>query len=293
MKNELFTWIINSYRNLPYLKLAIESIRKNAFYKGMPIIVYTENDTKTRDWLATQPDIEYIFETNAVAKGIGGGVNEAIKRVKTEFFSLLHSDMYISKHYDKPLLDIVEQSTKPTVACAWRVEPNIWNQGDRMGTTMAPANATEGFGVYWHDFQAEAFESYADEFVASNQIRFRKVEGVSYMMRKSDWDKIGGNDDLYRPTSWEDVDLHLRMAYNNYEFVVTSEAVVWHFGSRGANFMEQNDAITQRSERQLKAERDNSIKWMKKWGEAPTFDQYGFIVLTGGLKRRYSELYGN
>ena len=96
---------------------------------------------------------------------------------------------------------------------------------------------------------------------------------------------------MYRPSSWEDTDLHLRMAYHNYNFVVTSEAVVWHFGSRGANFMEQNDKITGRSERQLKAEQANAQKWMQKWGEAPTFDNNGFIVLTEGLKKRYSEIY--
>ena len=286
-----YTWIINSYKNLPYLKLAVSSIRKNAFYKGMPILVYTENDPETRDWLATQPDIEYIYEENAVPKGIGGGVNELVRKVQTPYFNLVHSDMYISRHYDKPLLDIVKNSPEPTVACAWRVEPNIWNQPDRMGTTMAPLNATDGFGAYHHDFQAEAFESWADEFVKENLIRFRKVEGVSYMMHKDDWDRVGGNDPLFAPASWEDMDLHLRMTVRNYNFVVTSEAVVWHFGSRGANFMGQPDKITGRSERQLQAERDNAVKWMQKWGEAPTFDHHGFIVLTEGLKKRYSELY--
>jgi len=286
-----YTWIINSYKNLPYLKLAIESIRKNAFYKDIPILVYTENDTETRDWLAIQTDVEYIYEENAVPKGIGGGVNELVKRVETPYFNLIHSDMYISKHYDKPLLDIVSGATKPTVACAWRVEPNIWNQGDRMGTVMAPANSTDGFGVYWHDFQAINFEAFAEAFVRENDIQFRKVEGVSYMMKVDDWNRIGGNDPLFAPASWEDMDLHLRMMMNDYDFVVTSKAVVWHFGSRGANFMEQNDKITGRSERQLKAEQENAIKWMNKWKEMPKFDGYGFIVLTDGLKKRYSELY--
>jgi GT2 family glycosyltransferase len=286
-----YTWAINSYKNLSYLKLAIKSIRKNAFYKNQPIIVYTENDPETAAWISSQPDIECIIEENTVAKGIGGGANAAIKRVKTEFFSLIHSDMYISRHYDAPLLDIVKNSATPTVACAWRIEPNIWNQHSRLGTTMVPVDTTNGFGMYHHDFAAADFEDWADEFVKDNSIQFRKVEGVSYMMRKSDWDKIGGNDDIYRPTSWEDTDLHLRMTYHNYNFVVTSKAVVWHFGSRGANFMGQNDKITGRSERQLKAEQENAHKWMEKWKEPPTFDNNGFIVLTDSLKKRYKEIY--
>ena len=277
---------------MPYLKLAIASIRRNAFYKDAPIIVYTENDPETGEWISSQPDITPIVETNAVQKGIGGGANVAISRVQTEFFSLVHSDMYISKHYDKPLLDEVEKSEVPLVACAWRVEPNVWNQPSRLGTTMVPTSSADGFGMYHHDFQAEAFESTADNFVISNNVKFRKVEGVSYVMRKADWDRIGGNDPLFAPASWEDMDLHLRMAYHGYNFVVTSKAVVWHFGSRGAIFMDQPDKLVGRSERQLKAERDNAAKWLTKWGEAPTFDENGFIVLTEGLKKKCKEIYG-
>ena len=37
------TTCISSNNNLDYLKLAIQSVRKNAFFKDMPIIVYAEN----------------------------------------------------------------------------------------------------------------------------------------------------------------------------------------------------------------------------------------------------------
>jgi len=285
------TWCINSYKNLPYLKLAVASIRRNAYHKGAPIIVFTENDDETAEWISSQPDITPVIETNPIPKGIGGGANEAIARVETEYFSLIHSDMYISRHYDRPLLDEVMKSDRPTVACAWRLEPNIWKQSSRLGTTMIPDNEDEGFGVYWHNFQYENFENWADEFVTTNKISFRKVEGVSYIMRKKDWDRVGGNDPIYAPTSWEDNDLHIRMSALDYNFIVTSRALVWHFGSRGANFMEQNDKITGRSERQLKAEQANVRKFIEKWGEIPTFDDNGFIVLTPTLKEKCLTLY--
>ena len=55
---------------------------------------------------------------------------------------------------------------------------------------------------------------------------------------------------------------------------------------------DQPDKLVGRSERQLKAERDNAAKWLTKWGEAPTFDENGFIVLTEGLKKKCKEIYG-
>ena len=282
------TWCVNSYRNLPYLKLAIESIRKNAFYKNSPIVVYTENDSETGDWIKSQPDITPIIEFNPIPKGIGGGANVAIANVKTEYFSLLHSDMYISRHYDRVLLDIAKANEK-TVACAWRLEPDIWKQPSRMGTTMIPTNPDDGFGVYWHDFQAENFEAFAEDFVAANNIQFRKVEGVSYVMRKSDWDKIGGNDPRYAPSSFEDHSLSVRMQCENYNFVVTSKALVWHFGSRGANFMDQPDKITGRSQRQIECENRNIKTWIEEWGCFPQYDEYGFVIATDDMKKIYEK----
>lgn len=287
-----YTWILNTYKSLPYLKLAVESIRENAFYKNQPIIVYTENDIETRDWLLQQNDIECIYEENAKPKGIGGGVNEAIKRVRTEFFSLIHSDMYISRHYDKPLLDIVSTTEKPMVACSWRCEPNIFNNVDRVGTTFAPPNAQEGFGVYHHDFKKSEFLEWVDDFVKNpNPLSFRKVEGVSYMMRTK---YFINNDPRFAPTSYEDMMQNVIMQLNDYDFVVTTKAMVWHFGARSSHFLGQHDKLVGTSDRQKISEQQNFKTWLTLWGEPPSYDEVGFIKVTEQMRQRYiknKELY--
>ena len=46
------TTCISSNNNLEYLKLAVQSVRQNAYYKDMPIIIHTENCTDGTDkWL--------------------------------------------------------------------------------------------------------------------------------------------------------------------------------------------------------------------------------------------------
>jgi hypothetical protein len=179
MNNETkFSWCINTWKTLCYLKLAVQSIRENAYYKNQPIIIFCENDEETYEWLKHQDDIETIYEENTTQRGIGGGINECVKRVKTEFFSLIHSDFFISRHYDRPLYDIVSSTEKPVVACSWRLEPNIFNNMDRLGTLFAPANTEHGFGTYHHDFKKNDFLNWADDFVkTSNAPDFRKVEG--------------------------------------------------------------------------------------------------------------------
>ena len=274
------------------MKLAVESIRENAFYKNQPIIVYTENDPETRDWLLQQNDIECIYEENAKPKGIGGGVNEAIKRVRTEFFSLIHSDMYISRHYDKPLFDIVSKTDKPVVAGAWRLEPNIFNNQDRLGTTFCPPTTEDGFGTYYHDFKKKEFLDWAEYFVTtSNASDFRKVEGVSYMMRTK---YFINNDPRFAPSSYEDHMQSVIMQLNDYQFVVCGSALTWHFGARSSHFLGQHDKLTGTSDRQKTSEQKNFKTWLTLWGEPPSYDEVGFIKVTEQMRQRYiknKELY--
>jgi hypothetical protein len=285
MNEPLYTWIINTFRSLPYLKLVVESIRENAYYKEQPIIVYTENDTETRDWLAQQPDIEYIYEENAIPVGIGGGVNKAIERVKTEYFSLIHSDFYISRNYDKPLFDLVSSTEKPLVAGAWRLEPNIFNNTDRIGTVFSPVE--NGFGVYHHDFLKNEFLDWADEFVkTSNAPDFRKVEGVSYMMRTK---YFIPNDSRFAPSSFEDHMQSVLMQLNNYNFVVTGKALTWHFGARSSHFLGQHDKIVGTSDRQKQSEAKNIRTWIELWNAAPSYDQVGFIKVSDNMRELYNK----
>ena len=46
------THCISTHNNLPYLKLAIESVRNNSYYNDAPFIVHAENCTDgTNEWL--------------------------------------------------------------------------------------------------------------------------------------------------------------------------------------------------------------------------------------------------
>lgn len=286
-----FTWGINTFMSLPYLKLAIESIRENAHYKNQPICVYVENDEETAEWIKQQSDITPIIEYNKTPVGIGGGVNKIVEQCKTEFVSIIHSDMYISKHYDAPLFDIVSSTEKPILACAWRLEPNIFGNQDRVGTTFAPPNTEEGFGVYYHDFKKKEFLTWADDFVNCGASGYRKVEGVSYMMRTK---YFINNDSRFAPTSYEDMMLNVLMQIKEYDFVVTPKAMVWHFGARSSHFLGQHDKLTGTSNRQKESEQKNFKTWLDLWGEPPHNDDYGFIKVSEQMKQRYKnnpELY--
>ena len=278
----LITFCISTFNNLEYLKLAVESVRKNSYFKDAPFIVHAENcDDGTDEWLdAYHQDynLDYYIEKNPEPVGIGGGMNFCAVKVQTEYIMFLHSDFYVSKDWDKACLDIFKKyPDKKLWVSSHRIEPQMFpNSQTRPGTVIAPKDY---LGAYWNDFNKEGFELWAEQFVQMNDFEIPKGEGVSGLIRKKDWDAIGGNDPIFAPASWDDMDLFLRMLQAGYEFILTSKSLVWHFGARGSHRLEENNGQT--SQRQKEAEAKNQQKWLAKWGRFPIFNEYGMI---NGLK---------
>lgn len=270
------TFCISTYNNLNYLKIAIDSVRKNSHFSGAPMIVHAENCTDgTNEWLENNADrykLEIYIDKNDVAIGIGGGMNFCANKVKTEYIMFLHSDFYVTKDWDLACYEEIKKYEEPAMVFSHRVEPDMFGSPQRHGTVIVPK---EAFGAYHNDFDSEAFDQFAKEFVEMNDFTIPKAEGVSGLIKKSDWDKVGGNDPIFAPTSWEDMDLFLRMLNEGYKFVLTSKSLVWHFGARGSHRLEENDGKS--SERQRESEFRNAQNWLKKWGRMPQFDEYGMI----------------
>jgi GT2 family glycosyltransferase len=281
------TFCISTYNNLDYLKLAVESVRKNSFYKEAPFIIHAENcNDGTDQWLDSvkkQYDLEIYIEKNELPVGIGGGMNFCADKVKTKYIMFLHSDFYVGHFWDLACVEEIEKHNLPTWVFSHRIEPDIFGNGvSRPGTIIVPKDT---FGAYYYDIDKEILEDWMDLFVKQNDFTIPKTEGVSGLIKKEDWDRIGGNDPQFSPTSWEDMDLFLRMYFRGYQFILTSKSMVFHFGARGSHRLEENNGKS--SERQIKAEKENPIKFYNKWGGLPTFNEYGTI---NGIKGKN---YGN
>ena len=277
MENPI-TFCISTFNNLNYLKLVIKSVRTYSHFKNAPFIIYSENSTDgTNDWLKEnylKYDLKVCMENNIVPKGIGGGMNFCAERVKTEWIMFLHADFFVSKDWDINALKATEKyGDKPIWVSSYRIQPNIFHEESRPGTLVVNSNE---FGEFYNDFEEDYFIEFAEQFSTLNDVEVRKGEGVSGLIRKRDWDAVGGNDPLFAPASYEDMDLFVRMQLLDYIFLLTSKSVVWHFGSRGSHRLEENEGKT--SERQSNSERANYVKWIKKWGQPPKFDENGFIM---------------
>jgi len=274
----MITTCISTFNTLPYLKLAIHSVRKYSHFKDMTFVVHAENCTDgTNEWLEENKDrynLEVYIEQNSTPRGIGGGMNFCANKVQTEFINFMHSDFFVSQDWDLNLYRVFEKYPNERLwVNSHRIEPDMFNNPTgRPGTLIVPK---EEFGELHNNFNEEYFIEWANQFTELNDFEIPKGEGVSGLIRKSDWDFIGGNDDRFAPAWWEDFDLFLRMLQNGFRFVLPSKSLVYHFGARSSHF--PSDDFSRKTSRSMELEPLGAQKFHQKWGGMPVFDQFGMI----------------
>ena len=285
------TSVIPTYNNLPFLQLTVQSVRQNCYYNDMPIIIFAENCTDgTNEWLAENADeldIEYYIENDGDRenqRGIGGGIDLCVSKVKTEFVNILHSDFWLANNQDIELLKLYEEfPNDKLIASSFRVQPNIFPNDPpyRPGTIFVPF---EQFGVHEDDFEQNYFDDWAAEFTQNNNVRVRKAGGAGYFCRTEDHIAIGGNDPRFEPMYWEDKDLFMRMQMEGYKFIMTSKSLIWHFTSRTSRFPDgtKNLDNNQRPAHIVRWEQRAMERFVEKWGRLPEEDADSFVVpITG------------
>jgi glycosyltransferase involved in cell wall biosynthesis len=283
------TFCISTYNNLNYLKIAVNSVRANSYYKDAKFIIHAENCTDgTDEWLkenAKKYNIEYYIDKNDIPLGIGGGMNFCADKVDTEYIMFLHSDFYVAKNWDIECLRQYESENRDKLwISSLRFEPAMFPahekilQGEVENAYDNIIVPKDYFGEFYYNFDSATFDAFVEEFIKLNNYTIYKGQGVSGLIKKCDWDLIGGNDAQFSPTSWEDKDLFLRMIHAGFSFTLTSKSVVYHFGARGSHRLEENDGKT--SKRQQESESVNVIKFIKKWGGLPIYNEHYMIVGT-------------
>jgi GT2 family glycosyltransferase len=278
----MITTCIGTNNSLPYLQLAVQSIRKNHAIIDSPLIVCAENCTDgTDEWLEANKEVynitPMIIKTDTDDEiGIGGGMNLMADAVQTEYINFIHADMYVAPNQDLELLKVFDKyPNEKLVVSSHRIQPQVF-KGDvgRPGTVIVDNDL---FGDVHNTFNQEYFDMWATEFSSLNNFEIPKGEGVSFLIRKQDWDEIGGNDPRFNPLSFDDMDLFLRMKQSDFKFVLTSKSVVYHFGSRSFNGHFANDALGGRSPRQAFYEQRSASRFLEKWGGMPQHDMFGMI----------------
>lgn len=279
------TFCLSVFNNLEYMKLCIESVRQNSHDKHAPFVIYAENCADgTNEWLHHNKDkynLDVYIETgNNPKRGIGGGMNFCASKAKTDFINFLQADLYCAPEWDKALMDCYIENEKKDPSKKWvtfsyRVQPDIFNEinTERVGTVFVEEDV---FGAYHDDFKPQLFNRWANAFSQENLHQYRKAEGVSGLLKRSDWEYIGGNDDRFAPAYWEDADLFIRMMNEGFDFSLTTQSVLYHFASRASRFPDDN--LKARPNHLAQAEQNSLNEFVKKYGRLPDRDKNDMVI---------------
>jgi GT2 family glycosyltransferase len=188
--------------------------------------------------------------------------------------------MDCAKDFDLALLQRLQKYPVEdrVIISNYRMQPNIFHNGkepDRPGTIMVDPDT---FGDTPENFKEDAFNLQADHFRKEyKDFSVPKAEGCSFLIRKRDWDYIGGNDLRFKPNGYDDMDLFLRMRNEEYKYETIGASVVFHFAGRGGNGF-FGKGLGSRNQSNAEGESNSSRAFYEKWGGFPVFDEYGMVV---------------
>ena len=281
-QSDKMTTCISTYNSLPFLKLAIHSVRKNEHFNS-PMIIFADGCTDgTDEWLwdnREKYNYKVITAPRCEDSSNGYGMNVCAAAVETPLINFLHADMYCAKDFDLALLNKYNtyNDTDRVLISSYRIQPNVFHNGEepsRPGTIMVPEHE---YGAMPEYFNEELFLRATEVFCAEHKdFSVAKAEGCSFLISKADWDFIGGNDLRFKPNGYDDMDLFLRMRQAGYKYCTIGGSVVYHFAGRGGNGF-FGKGLGERNETNQIGENLSGNAFFAKWGGVPVQDEWHMV----------------
>ncbi len=117
----MFSIIIPTWNNLAFVKLCVDSIRKNSAYRHQVILHINDGSDGTLQW-AKDEGIDYTHTADNA--GICMAVNEAGGLAKEDYIVYMNDDMYVCPQWDTHIADEIKKlGTDNFMFSATMIEP--------------------------------------------------------------------------------------------------------------------------------------------------------------------------
>ena len=208
----MFSIIIPTFNNINYLKLCIESIKKNSIFNHEVIAHVNLGEDGTKEYLDKE-NIEYTF-TNYNA-GICEGMNKATKKANFDFILYSHDDFYFCPKWD----EILNEEIKKIGHNRFYLSGIMMNNG--------PLKFDAG-----SDFEAFDEKKLLENYEKINHYDFQGSTWAPHLIHKEIWNKVGGFSEEFYPGTGSDPDLNMKLWREGVRiFKGLSKCKVYHFGS--------------------------------------------------------------
>lgn len=248
-----FSIIIPTWNNLEYLKLCIESIRKNSSYEHQIALHINEGTDGTLEW-AKEKGLDFTYSSENI--GICLACNSAYSLCKADYIVYLNDDMYVCPQWDFHLYDAIEKTEGinfyySSTMIEWKETGNP--------CVIAPFN----FGETPANFNENELLQRLPELEKVKPAWNGSMWPPSVMHRHM-WDRIGGFSVEFSPGMYSDPDICMKLwmaGCRNFKGIGNS--LVYHFMSKS----------TKKITRLNKGKK----QFMTKWGLRAKFFKREFL----------------
>ena len=208
----MFSILIPTYNNLEYLKVCINSIRKNSKFNHQIIVHVNEGTDGTLGYIKDS-NLEYTFSDQNI--GMPKALNKASKLSKNDFILISHDDFYYCPGWDEELMNNV----------------NIINHKNfYLSSTMVGAGQVS--------FDAgQTIETFDEAKLLNNlekikTIDFQGTTKCPGLIHKEIWERVGGWSEEFSPTGGDDTDFAMKLWKIDIRiFKGLGKSLAYHFGS--------------------------------------------------------------
>ena len=242
--------IIPTFNNLNYLKLCIDSIKKNSKFDNEILLHINEGSDGTLDY-AKNNKLKYTHSIEN--EGLCIGCNKISKKIRFDLILYSHDDMYFCPSWDEVLineLNIIKTNKFYLSSIMINADPKIKGH-----LNFDAGNTINNFN------EKKLLENYKK----LEHTDFQGSTWAPHLIHKDLWNEIGGFSEEFSPGVGSDPDLNFKLWKAGVRiFKGVAKSKVYHFGS-----------ITLRKNSQLNIKvnagsRANKI-FLNKWGVSIKF----------------------
>lgn len=216
-----------------YLKLCVDSIRKNSSFEHQIIIHVNEGADGTLDWVKEQ---RLDFTYSKINVGVCLSLNKMRTLVQTDYILYMNDDMYVCPEWDKYLWEDIQSRPDHLFFIS--------------STMIQPSNSKNNCIITNADY-GRTVESFDEQRLLKEYDTYKLSDwhGATWppnIVHKSVWDMVGGYSIEYTPGMYSDPDFTAKLKFIGVDyFKGVAASRVYHFECRSTKRIKKNKGSAQ------------------------------------------------
>lgn len=235
----IFSIFIPTWNSLSYLKLCVDSIRKNSMYQHEIIVHVNEGTDGTLEWVKAQ-NIKYTYSVKNI--GVCLSMNLMRTKMTTSYVCFINDDMYVCPGWDEVLIKEIE-----------KMPDNNWF----LSGTIIQKSKTGNIGVLSGYDYGNSPDNFQEEKLLLEYATLPHKDWFGATMppnvvHRDLWDMVGGYSIELTPGMYSDPDFTAKLWMVGVRYLKGLTASrVYHFEARSTGRVKKNRG---------------NIQFLFKWG---------------------------